>query len=72
MGDVFQKATKLWTYDAIVPDVLRTTSPQLPATSVKAVPRKAGSQLAYAEPLDDIEWLEAQTRRDGFQRRGSR
>jgi len=52
----------LWTYDAIVPDVLRTTSLPLPATSAKAAPKNPSRQMAYAEPLDDVAWLAEQTR----------
>ncbi len=61
MTDVFENGHNIWSYDAIVPDVLRTTALPLPAATANAH-RQSGIQLAHANPRYDAAYLEALTR----------
>jgi len=61
MTEVFENGHNIWTYNAIVPDVLRTTSLPLPAATASAHPQ-SGIQLAHANPRYDAAHLEALTR----------
>jgi hypothetical protein len=61
MTDVFENGHNIWSYDAIVPDVLRTTALPLPVATANAH-RQSGIQLAHAKTRYDATYLEALTR----------
>jgi hypothetical protein len=61
MTDVFENGHNIWTYNAIVPDVLRTTSLPLPVATANAH-QPSGIQLAHAKSRYDAAYLEALTR----------
>jgi hypothetical protein len=61
MTQVFENGHQNWNYDAIVPDVLRTTSLPLPAATA-SVNRRSGIQLAHAKSRYDAAYLESLTR----------
>ena len=58
MGDVFEFEKEPWTFNAIVPDVLRSTSlPLPPASAMNSLP-SSRQFLAFAEPnLDNAAYL---------------
>src|SRR5215510_5938617 len=62
MGDVFEVRNEPWSYNAIVPAVLRSTSLPLPPASAKNTLPASRQILAFAEPMrDDPAYLAAKT-----------
>ena len=62
MGDVFEVRTEPWTFNAIVPEALRSTSLPLPPASAKNTLLASRRILAFAEPKrDDPTYLAAET-----------
>src|SRR5262249_48626855 len=61
MGDVFEFENEPWTFKAIVPDVLRSTTLPLPPASARNSPPSSRQFLVFTEPnLDNPAYL-AQT-----------
>src|SRR5262249_4595061 len=60
MNEVFQFAKQPWTYSAIVPSVLRTTSLPLPPPNAAELKRSAQT-LAFSKPRHTAQYLEAKT-----------
>jgi DNA-binding beta-propeller fold protein YncE len=62
MADVFETKGEPWTFDAIVPDVLRSTSLPLPPAMAKNTLPSSRRVLAFARPQhDDPAYLSAKT-----------
>jgi hypothetical protein len=63
MGDVFEFENEPWTFNAIVPDVLRSTSLPLPPASAKNTLPASRQLVTFAEPkLDDPAYLAERTK----------
>src|SRR5260370_36509268 len=62
MANLFSTSTQTWTFNYIVPDILKTTQLPLPMTAKRVKP--AGGLLAarYSRPLHDASWWEEKTK----------
>jgi YVTN family beta-propeller protein len=62
MTDIFSKKTRSWDFQAIVPDILRTTQLPLPAQSAKRAKTPTDPLWAlYARPRHDAHFWDTQT-----------
>jgi DNA-binding beta-propeller fold protein YncE len=61
MTNVFSKSAKTWDFNAIVPDILRTTQLPLPAANAKNSLKKDALSAFYAKPRHDAAYWSAKT-----------
>jgi len=68
MGDVFSKKARSWDFQAIVPDILRTTQLPLPPAQTAKRAKAASDPLwaFYAKPRHNAQFWDAQTRDFNF------
>jgi YVTN family beta-propeller protein len=68
MTDAFSKSAKKWDFNAIVPDILRTTQLPLPAKTAKNSPKPDALSAFYAKPRHDAAYWAAKTAGFNFDR----
>src|SRR6266852_2712431 len=61
MTDAFSKSAKKWDFNAIVPEILRTTQLPLPVKTVKNSLKPDALSAFYAKPRHDASYWEAKT-----------
>jgi DNA-binding beta-propeller fold protein YncE len=68
MTDAFSKSAKKWDFNAIVPDILRTTQLPLPAKTAKNSLKPDALSAFYAKPRHDAAYWAAKTAGFNFDR----
>jgi hypothetical protein len=68
MTDVFSKSAKKWDFNAIVPDILRTTQLPLPVKTAKNSLKPDALSAFYAKPRHDAAYWAAKTAGFNFDR----
>jgi YVTN family beta-propeller protein len=68
MADAFSKSVKKWDFNAIVPDILRTTQLPLPAKTAKNSLKQDALSASYAKPRHDAAYWAAKTAGFDFDR----
>jgi hypothetical protein len=68
MTDVFSKSAKNWDFDAIVPDILRTTQLPLPTKTAKNSLKPDALSAFYVKPRHDAGYWAAKTEGLNFER----
>src|SRR5258708_40025095 len=68
MTDAFSKSAKKWDFNAIVPDILRTTQLPLPVKTAKNSLKRDALSAFYAKPRHDAAYWAAKTARVNFDR----
>lgn len=68
MTDAFSESAKRWDFNAIVPDILRTTQLPLPVKTAKNSLKKDALSAFYAKPRHDAAYWEAKTAGFDFNR----